>query len=172
MPHMSRLRAELLWKSCIAHELVTKATSLKPVVKQEDMDMDMDINAEMEPHSDNGEDMDIVELDKVLQPGDDVELLLQDLLDAGYNVAKNPSTVGTKQSRKTEIPAVDLDDLDADALGMDLMLKDLLFAGNKLESKRKTTRMDVCDVQPLPAYIPLCRSSAASDLQKEWPLSE
>ncbi|KAL3691157.1 hypothetical protein R1sor_004808 [Riccia sorocarpa] len=237
MLHMSRLRAELLWKSCIAHELVSISdvdhvyfgttdspqyfqenknpfvypdvkqqankhedlSNLKPTIDQQSdhgrhQDCNLkpevkeeDVLADPEPHSDDGEDdFDIIELEKVLLPGDDVDNVLSDLLIDGYNIATNPRitapTVGqnaavqigsagagsgqTHQSEE-EIPPIDLEDLETVAADIELLLSDLQFAGYKLESKRKTTAMDVTDVEPLPEYIPLCRSSAAGYLQKQ-----
>ncbi|KAL3685918.1 hypothetical protein R1sor_003940 [Riccia sorocarpa] len=113
----------------------------------------------------DGEDIgDIVELEKVELPGDDVEKLSSDLLYAGYNVASNPTTPKEKKQSVEEIPPIDLKHLEVDTADIELLLSNLLFTGNELENKRKTTAVGTVDVDALPAYIPLCRSSAAGDL--------
>ncbi|KAL3690826.1 hypothetical protein R1sor_004477 [Riccia sorocarpa] len=174
-------------------------SNLKPTIDQQpdhgrkqDCKLEPDIKkegvlADPEPHSDDDEDdFDIVELDKVMIPGDNVDEVLNSLLFAGYNVATNPRTTvqsvgqnmavqtgragagtGQTQQLEEEIPSSDLKDLETVAADIELLLTNLQFAGYKLESKRKTTAMDVMDVEPLPKYIPLCRSSAAGDLQKK-----
>ncbi|KAL3701884.1 hypothetical protein R1sor_019906 [Riccia sorocarpa] len=177
MPHMSRLQAELLWKACVAHELVSisdvdhiffgttdspryyleqeepkfypdvkfvgeKVDKLGTDQKQqwehaagaknptqerckgketEEVKSEIktkDILRNPEPHSNDDEAIgDIIKLDKVQLPGDDVDKLLSDLRN------EEPDDIQKEQSVE-EIPPIDLEQLEVDTVDIELLLSD------------------------------------------------
>ncbi|KAL3701301.1 hypothetical protein R1sor_019323 [Riccia sorocarpa] len=146
MPIMSRLRAELLWKSCIAHELVSISnvdhiffgTTDSPRFFEENEKPQLNMDAKAEPMDVDADPQQqhvhcgLVKTAAKKEPGTGLT-----------TIKEEPSSDPESEDSDEDLDIVELEDVAAPGADLQHLLSDLLCAGYNVATKRRTEQPQV-----------------------------